>query len=157
MNLNFKNNNKNININNIHVFFPKVCIVYVLILITHLSFVFYLQKICSFNIIYMKIFIFSPDNLEWISPAMKLPEETDQMTVTFNPTDMDEVGIIYFKDPDTASIMSFTASRISIKRISGPKQIFFDFVGINKYFSFERKRGELIICLKIIKFIEPIS
>ena len=43
---------------------------------------------------------------------------------------MDSSGIIYFKYPSNYHHhMMFVASRISLKRVSGPKKVFFDFVG----------------------------
>ena len=61
---------------------------------------------------------------------MKDPEDTDYMTMTFNPSDADSLGIIYLSEPgDSKVVKSITASRVSIKKISGPANIFFDFVG----------------------------
>ena len=68
----------------------------------------------------------------WITPAQYLKGyQNDQFEVTFNPTDMNSAGIIYFKDGNTSAnyLMSFVASKIMIQRVSGPTSLFFDFVG----------------------------
>jgi hypothetical protein len=54
------------------------------------------------------------------------------MQITFNPTDMNSAGIIYFRDPNATAnsyLMSFVASKIRVQWVSGPKNLFFDFVG----------------------------
>jgi hypothetical protein len=54
------------------------------------------------------------------------------MQITFNPGDMNSAGIIYFKDPNATAnnyLMSFVASKIQVQWVSGPKNLFFDFVG----------------------------
>jgi hypothetical protein len=71
-------------------------------------------------------------NVAWITPAQYLKgEQNDVFQVTFNPSDMNAAGIIYFKDTNTSAsyLMSFVASKIMIQWVSGPTLLFFDFVG----------------------------
>jgi len=73
-----------------------------------------------------KFFFSNPD---WISPRRS---EEDKWRIAFNPNQMDSSGIIYFKDLDMPTYLtSFVASRIKIKlkKSSGPRQVFLDFVG----------------------------
>ncbi len=54
------------------------------------------------------------------------------MQITFNPADMNSAGIIYFRDSNATAnsyLMSFVASKIQVQWVSGPKNLFFDFVG----------------------------
>ena len=84
----------------------------------------------SINFLFNDLFSISPENYEWISPHRQDPEDATSATLTFDPNDMDDVGIIYLKDPVSTSYMaSFAASRISLKKLSGPSKLFFDFVG----------------------------
>lgn len=67
---------------------------------------------------------------EWISPARKLPSDRDSFDLTIDPADLDNAGVIYFNDPAfSTSTMSFVASRVEVQLVSGPKTLFFDFVG----------------------------
>jgi hypothetical protein len=86
----------------------------------------------SYTVIYL--FFFSTDGSnQWISPGRYLKgQNNDQMQITFNPADMNSAGIIYFRDPNATAnsyLMSFVASKIRVQWVSGPKNLFFDFVG----------------------------
>ena len=99
----------------------------------------------SIKYLHKNKFSLSPENYEWISPHRQDPEDATSATITFDPNDMDDVGIIYLKDPVSTSYMaSFAASRISLKKLSGPSKIFFDFVGKFYIFAFDK------LCIKYI-------
>ncbi len=82
---------------------------------------------------YIASFSSSVNSDEWISPGRYLKgENNDQMQITFDPADMNSAGIIYFKDPNVTAnnyLMAFVASKIQVQWVSGPKNLFFDFVG----------------------------
>ena len=95
-----------------------------------------MHNVCHLSIfleIYILILILcrSGTSNDWISPARYLKGQNgDQFQVTFNPSDMNSAGIIYFNET-AAYLMSFVASRIKIQWVSGPTSLFFDFVGKN--------------------------
>ena len=55
-------------------------------------------------------------------------------TFTASPTSLDESGVFWLQDNQEVT-QSFVASRILIKRISGPQKLNFDFVGT--FYDFE--------------------
>ena len=71
----------------------------------------------------------SKHNIDWINPDGSDPNTP--LELVFDPADMDDGGCIFFKQPsDPTKIMSFVASHIKIKGISGQiSTIVFDFVG----------------------------
>jgi hypothetical protein len=81
--------------------------------------------------------VFILSTTEWITPARYLKGyQNDEFQVTFSPSDMNAAGIIYFNDTNSSAkyLMSFVASKIKIQWVSGPTNLFFDFVGNKKLF-----------------------
>ena len=56
--------------------------------------------------------------------------------VTIEPTDLDDSGLFFFKDPDDASKpIEFACMTITMKDFEGPQKLNFDFVGT--YYDFD--------------------
>ena len=71
----------------------------------------------------------SKHSIDWINPDGSDPNTP--LELVFDPADMDDGGCIFFKQPsDPTKIMSFVASHVKIKGISGQiSTLVFDFVG----------------------------
>ena len=69
------------------------------------------------------------------NPAMVLGDSS-WYAVTIEPTDLDDSGLFFFKDPDDASKpIEFACMTITMKDFEGPQKLNFDFVGT--YYDFD--------------------